>query len=153
MERKPEAQYDFNEPLLERVLGSGAFSQGEVVVAMAFLQPVLAAAPRMQHTSFALLTVPSPLAPARAGTLAWEGMLTVSSLTRARTLRDWRCTQRHCSPAIRLCTMSSAIGCVLLSRHLPSASSCRPFVRWGNTVDSAVVTVDLSICTLNTVAG
>ncbi len=39
MERRPDAAYDFNEPLLERVLNTPEFSTGEVVVARLFLQP------------------------------------------------------------------------------------------------------------------
>jgi len=40
MERREGAEYDFNEPLLEKLVGvDPAFSTGDVVVAMAFLQP------------------------------------------------------------------------------------------------------------------
>jgi len=40
MERREGAAYDFNEPLLERLLGGGPpFDEGDVVVAMAFLLP------------------------------------------------------------------------------------------------------------------
>jgi sirohydrochlorin ferrochelatase len=39
MERRPGAEYDFNEPLLERLLDAPEFAEGEVVVAQLFLQP------------------------------------------------------------------------------------------------------------------
>lgn len=38
MERRDEPEYDYNEPLLERLLGSEGFEQ-EVIVSMLFLQP------------------------------------------------------------------------------------------------------------------
>jgi len=39
MERRTGAEYDFNEPLLERLLDAPEFAMGEVVVAQLFLQP------------------------------------------------------------------------------------------------------------------
>ena len=39
MERRPEPAYDFNEPLLERALGSPGFAAGDVVVALLFFAP------------------------------------------------------------------------------------------------------------------
>ncbi len=39
MERRPGAEYDFNEPLLENLLGSSGWDQGLVVVAQLFLLP------------------------------------------------------------------------------------------------------------------
>jgi hypothetical protein len=39
MERRPGPEFDFNEPLLERLLGTPAFSTGEVMIARLFLQP------------------------------------------------------------------------------------------------------------------
>ncbi len=39
MERRPEPAYDFNEPLLEKLLETPEFAAGEVVVARLFLQP------------------------------------------------------------------------------------------------------------------
>jgi sirohydrochlorin ferrochelatase len=39
MERRPEAEYDFNEPLLEKLLDAPEFSSGEVIVAKMFLLP------------------------------------------------------------------------------------------------------------------
>lgn len=39
MERREEARYDFNEPLLERVFQMEGFTQGDVVLSMMFLNP------------------------------------------------------------------------------------------------------------------
>lgn len=39
MERRAEAEYAFNEPLLERALAAAPFDAGDVVVALQFLQP------------------------------------------------------------------------------------------------------------------
>jgi len=39
MERRPEPEYDFNEPLLEKLLDAPEFSTGEVIVAKLFLLP------------------------------------------------------------------------------------------------------------------
>jgi len=39
MERRPEPEYDFNEPLLEKLLDTPGFSAGEVIVAKMFLLP------------------------------------------------------------------------------------------------------------------
>jgi sirohydrochlorin ferrochelatase len=39
MERRAGAEYDFNEPLLEKLLDAPEFAEGEVVVAQLFLQP------------------------------------------------------------------------------------------------------------------
>ncbi len=39
MERRPGAEYDFNEPLLENLLGRAPFNAGPVIVAQLFLQP------------------------------------------------------------------------------------------------------------------
>ena len=39
MERRPAPQYDFNEPLLESLLGTPPFDSGDVIIAMAFLSP------------------------------------------------------------------------------------------------------------------
>ncbi|KAL1527381.1 hypothetical protein AB1Y20_016049 [Prymnesium parvum] len=39
MERRDGAEYDFNEPLLENLLQTPPFQEGDVVLAMAFLQP------------------------------------------------------------------------------------------------------------------
>lgn len=39
MERRPGSEYDFNEPLLENLLGRAPFSAGPVIVAQLFLQP------------------------------------------------------------------------------------------------------------------
>lgn len=39
MERRDGAEYDFNEPLLERLLATPPWNTGEVIVAMQFLQP------------------------------------------------------------------------------------------------------------------
>ena len=39
MERRPDPRYDFNEPLLESLLGTPPFDSGDVIVAMAFLSP------------------------------------------------------------------------------------------------------------------
>lgn len=39
MERREGAEYDFNEPLLEKVLARPTFSSGDVVVSMLFLNP------------------------------------------------------------------------------------------------------------------
>jgi len=39
MERREGAQYDFNEPLLERLLDQPGYNHGDVVVAMLFLSP------------------------------------------------------------------------------------------------------------------
>jgi sirohydrochlorin ferrochelatase len=39
MERRPGAEHDFNEPLLETLLDTTEFASGEVVVAQLFLQP------------------------------------------------------------------------------------------------------------------
>jgi len=39
MERRPEPEYDFNEPLLEKLLDTPDFSTGEVIVAKMFLLP------------------------------------------------------------------------------------------------------------------
>jgi hypothetical protein len=38
MERREGSEYDFNEPLLEKLLGSGDFS-GDVVLSMLFMSP------------------------------------------------------------------------------------------------------------------
>jgi len=39
MERRPEPEYDFNEPLLEKLLDTPDFSSGEVIIAKMFLLP------------------------------------------------------------------------------------------------------------------
>jgi sirohydrochlorin ferrochelatase len=39
MERRPESEYDFNEPLLERAFDRPGFDAGPVIVAMLFLSP------------------------------------------------------------------------------------------------------------------
>jgi sirohydrochlorin ferrochelatase len=39
MERRPEPEYDFNEPLLEKLLDTPEFSSGEVIIAKMFLLP------------------------------------------------------------------------------------------------------------------
>ena len=39
MERRPEPEYDFNEPLLERAFDQPGFDAGPVIVAMLFLSP------------------------------------------------------------------------------------------------------------------
>jgi sirohydrochlorin ferrochelatase len=39
MERREGAEYDFNEPLLERLLAKSPWNSGDVIVAMQFLQP------------------------------------------------------------------------------------------------------------------
>jgi sirohydrochlorin ferrochelatase len=39
MERRPEPEYDFNEPLLEKLLDTPEFSAGEVIIARLFLLP------------------------------------------------------------------------------------------------------------------
>ncbi len=39
MERRPEPEYDFNEPLLEKLLDTPEFSSGEVIIARLFLLP------------------------------------------------------------------------------------------------------------------
>jgi sirohydrochlorin ferrochelatase len=39
MERRPEPEYDFNDPLLEKLLDTPDFSSGEVIVAKLFLLP------------------------------------------------------------------------------------------------------------------
>ena len=39
MERRPEPEYDFNEPLLERAFDRPGFDAGPVIVAMLFLSP------------------------------------------------------------------------------------------------------------------
>jgi sirohydrochlorin ferrochelatase len=39
MERRPEKEYDFNEPLLEKLFNDPDFSNGKVIVAKMFLLP------------------------------------------------------------------------------------------------------------------
>ena len=39
MERRDGSQYDFNEPLLEKLLDRGGYCRGDVVISMFFLQP------------------------------------------------------------------------------------------------------------------
>lgn len=46
MERRPEPAYDFNEPMLERLLAREGWNSGDVVVAMQFLLPGRHAGPQ-----------------------------------------------------------------------------------------------------------